>query len=338
MNPAASAFVPEASLPRARFELLTELRIHHPEYALREARRRRKRSQLAPSGKLVLAALDHPARGVTAIGGDALAMGDRYALLARARRVLDDPLLDGVVATSDVLEELLLLAALERSGARSFLDDRVLVGSMNRGGLDGSAFEMEDAFTSLSANRLAELRCEGGKMLCRIDPGDPASGRTVAWCADAISALARRKLAAFVEPLPVKRSAHGYEVQKDTESLVRLCGVASALGESSLHIWLKLPLADGLAHVGNATTLPILLLGGPARENPVEMLRDFARGLHASPRVRGAIIGRNVLFPGKADPLPVCRALTALVHTGAELEQALRLLDETRSGPSAGGG
>jgi hypothetical protein len=44
--------------------------------------------------------------------------------------------------------------------------------------------------------------------------------------------------------------------------------------------------------------------------------------------VRGAIIGRNLLFPGDADPLPMCRALTALVHRDAGLEGALRVMEE----------
>ena len=44
----------------------------------------------------------------------------------------------------------------------------------------------------------------------------------------------------------------------------------------------------------------------------------------ASPRVRGAIIGRNLLFPAAGDPLPMCRALTALVHKRSPLDEALR--------------
>src|SRR5207247_5514172 len=130
----------------------------HPRWVVKEARRRRRRRRLAPDGRLVLVALDHPARGVTDIRGDALAMGDRHQYLARARRVLDDPDLDGVVATPDVLEELLILSHLERKRAgEGFLDRRVLVGSMNRGGLAGTAFEMDDAFTSMTAERIAEL-------------------------------------------------------------------------------------------------------------------------------------------------------------------------------------
>lgn len=319
----------EAVLPAALFEQITELRIHRPEVIKEEVRRRKKRTGLTRDGKLVLLALDHAARGVTQIRQDKLAMGDRHELLARARRILVDPDLDGLVASSDVLDELFFLNYLERKqSGRSFLDGRLLVGSMNRGGIAGTVFEMDDTFTSLTAERLAELRCEGGKMMYRMDPQDPASARTMLSCSEAINALRRRNLAAFLEPQGVLRRADSYEVQKDVATMVRQCGIASALGESSSNLWLKLPYCEGFARVGRATTLPILLLGGPARETVADTLRDYADGLASSSRVRGAIIGRNLLFPAEADPLPMCRALTALVHRNASLSEALRVFEE----------
>jgi hypothetical protein len=324
------SFAPEETLPRATFEEITDVRIEHPRWIEKEAKRRKAPRRLTRDGKLVLLAIDHPARGVTAIRGDALAMGDRYQYLARTRRVLDDPDLDGVVATADLLEELLILSHIERKRAgRGFLDDRVLVGSMNRGGLAGTAFEMDDAFTGIGAERLAELRGQGGKMMYRLEPQEPGSGRTILACAQALNDLRREGLAAFLEPLGVARGARGgYEPAKDAATLVRQCGIAAGLGDSSSHLWLKLPYGDGFDRVCRATTLPILLLGGPARKSPAATLKDFASGLEAGANVRGAIIGRNLLFPGDADPLPMCRALTALVHRGVGLDGALRVLEE----------
>jgi uncharacterized protein len=323
-------FAAEEALPRETFEQITGARVEHARWIEKEAKRRQRPRGLTRDGKLVLLAIDHPARGVTAIRGDALAMGDRYQYLARTRRVLDDPDLDGVVATADLLEELLILSHVERKRmGRGFLDGRVLVGSMNRGGLAGTAFEMDDAFTGIGAERLAELRCQGGKMMYRLDPQDPASGRTILACAQALNDLRREGLAAFLEPLGVARGAGGgYEPAKDAPTLVRQCGIAAGLGDSSAHLWLKLPYGEGFDGVCRATTLPILLLGGPARESPAATLKDFAAGLDAGSNVRGAIIGRNLLFPGEADPLPMCRALTALVHHGVGLDGALRVMDE----------
>jgi hypothetical protein len=323
-------FAAEAFLPVAAFEDITELRIHRPALIEQEARRRKKRRRLTRDGKLVLVALDHPARGVNRIRDEELALGNRYQLLARARAVLADPDLDGVLASSDILDELFFLNYLERrrTGA-GFLDERVLVGSMNRGGLEGTAFELEDSFTAMTAERLAELRCDGGKMLYRLDPSDPASGRTILACAEALNSLRHHRLAAFVEPLEVRREeTAGYHTRKDGAALVRQCGIAAALGESSAHVWLKLPYGDGFATVGHATTLPILLLGGPAREDAASTLRDFAEGLASSSRVRGAIIGRNLLFPSEGHPLAMCRALTGLVHRGIGLDEAVAIAHE----------
>jgi len=156
---AAVRFEYDTYLPAAVFEQITELRIHRPSVIKEEARRRKKRTALTRDGKLVLLALDHAARGVTQIRQDRLAMGDRYELLARARRILADPALDGVVASGDVLEDLFFLNYLERKqSGRSFLDGRLLVGSMNRGGIAGTVFEMDDTFTALTAERVALRR------------------------------------------------------------------------------------------------------------------------------------------------------------------------------------
>jgi hypothetical protein len=321
-------FNPEKSLPPSLFDQITEIRVHHPEIVEREARRRKRRSRLTADGKLALVAADHAGRGVTKIRNDQLAMGDRYQLLARVRRLLEDPGLDGILATSDLIDDLLILSYLERGKkGGGFLDGRVLVGSMNRGGLSGTAFEMDDTFTGMTAEGIARLRCDGGKMLYRLDPQDPASGRTIQACAEAVNALRRHKLPAFVEALEVKRGADGYHTIQDAAALVRHCGIAAALGESSAHVWLKLPYVENFERVCRSTTLPILLLGGPARESPVETLKDFAAGLSSSPRVRGAVIGRNLLFPQDRDPLPMCRALTALIHRGISFDEAVQLLE-----------
>ncbi|MGH9396703.1 MAG: Cgl0159 family (beta/alpha)8-fold protein, partial [Terriglobia bacterium] len=302
-----------------------------PRLVEQEARRRKRRMRLTRDGKLVLVALDHPARGITAIRGDALAMGDRFELLSRARRVLEDRDLDGVLASPDVMEELLLLNYLERRrGGAGFLDGRVLVGSMNRGGIAGTSFEMEDAFTGFSARRLAQLRCDGGKMLWRLDTQDPAAGRTMLACAAAMNELRLCRLPVFLEPLGVAKRDGRYEVQRDAATLVRQCGIAAGMGESSQNVWLKLPCGEDFARVGRSTTLPILLLGGPAREDPAGMVSDFAAGLSASTRVRGAVIGRNLLFPGDQDPLLMSRALTALVHRGARLKEAIAVMSSRK--------
>lgn len=322
------AFDAEAFFPRKLFEAVTELRVEEPERVLQEARLRRRRKRLARNGKLVLVAADHPGRGVTRTGSDSLGMGDRYQYLARILRVLQEPGVDGVMATADVLEELFLVQSLVRQqGGRAFLDDRVLVGCMNRGGLAGAVFEMRDRFTALTPRQLQQLRLDAAKMMVRLDWQNPDSGSTLYDCARALGALERRGLPAFLEPLPVQREDAGYRVLRTAEAFVRTIGIATALGASSRLRWLKIPYVQDYPRVVRATTCPLLMLGGEAAD-PVGLLEDFASGVAAGANVRGVLVGRNVLFPGEADPALMARAVSEIVHEARPASEAARHLQE----------
>ena len=154
---------------------LVRTRVHEPgAVAQAAARRRRPTSLLGPHGRLMMIAADHPARGALRAGDRALAMADRADLLDRLCLALSRPGVNGVLGTPDMLEDLLLLGA---------LDDKVVVGSMNRGGLAGTVFEIDDRFTAYDAASIAAAGFEGGKMLTRIDPEDPATRRVLESCA-----------------------------------------------------------------------------------------------------------------------------------------------------------
>src|SRR5262245_38187504 len=123
-------------LPDAAMARLTETRVADPEYAMRQATVRVRRGRLAPRGRLNLLAADHPARLVTKVAGDNLAMADRRDFLARIVRVLADERIDGLMATMDIIEDLLALDGfLREAGAQPLLDGKLLIASLNRGGL-----------------------------------------------------------------------------------------------------------------------------------------------------------------------------------------------------------
>ena len=46
-------------------------------------------------------------------------------------------------------------------------------------------------------------------------------------------------------------------------------------------------------------------------------------GLRAGANVRGAMIGRNILFPGQGDPLAAALAVNAVVHHSVNPDDAL---------------
>ena len=100
----------------------------------------------------------------------------------------------------------------------------------------------------------------------------------------------------------------------------------AALGDSSHGMWLKLPYCEHYETVARSTTLPILLLGGQAVGDATPLLRQVAAGLAAGPNVRGTLVGRNVLYPGDADPLAVATAIHDLVHNNGTIEAALETI------------
>ncbi len=327
----APLFDPAAFLPADLYRAVTDVRIERPAVVQEEAERRKRRPVPAPQGSLVVLAADHPGRKLLNVKDDLLGMADRQWYLSRILRALSCPGIDGVMGTPDLIEDLFILARLLRErGAGSPLDDRLLVGCMNRGGIKGTVFEMEDAFTAFTVDRLQALRMDGAKFMVRLDPADPASGRTLAACAEAVSLCVRADLMAFLEPLPVKRVRRAYTVQRTAADLAGMVSVGAALGASSLNTWLAVPSCLDLEQVVAATTLPILIIGGEVIGDPGPVLRDLHRAMQAGPSVRGAMMGRNVLFPGADDPRAMAAAVSALVHRRAGLEAADKVMAAER--------
>lgn len=318
-------FCSQKFLPETVIARLVETRVGDPDFALRVAGRRKRRQRLAPDGRLNILAADHPARRVTKVGEDALAMADRRDYLARIMRVLMSERVDGLMATMDILEDLLAIDGFLRdAGGEALLDEKVLIASLNRGGLAGASWEMDDPITGPSPATCEVWRLDGTKLLWRVADGEPGSLKTMLASARAISEANALRLPTFLEPLPVTKGEKGYTVVKTAEALARIAGVASALGDSSRYLWLKLPYCDGYEIVARATTLPILLLGGESAGSPAPFLQQLASALAAGPNVRGALVGRNVLYPGDEDPLAMAAAAGAIIHDGMPVEEAMR--------------
>src|SRR4051794_33292903 len=77
------------------------------------ARRRRPDGALDDAGTAMIVAADHPARNMLGAGRRPLAMADRADLLDRLCVALARPGVTGVLGTPDVVEDLLLLGALD---------------------------------------------------------------------------------------------------------------------------------------------------------------------------------------------------------------------------------
>ena len=277
---------------RDRIKAILDVRARRPQaIAEAAAARRRRTNLLGEDGQIFIIAADHPARGALRAGDRPMAMADRADLLERMSLALSRPGVDGVLGTADVVEDLLLLGALE---------DKVVIGSMNRGGLAGTTFELDDRFTGYDAASIQQMGYDGGKMLFRIDPDDPATPRTMEACARAVSALAERGLMAMVEPFISYRSDGRVRNDLSPEAVIRSITVAAGLGTTSAYTWLKLPVVDDMERVLAASTLPALLLGGEVSADQGAAFEGWRKALQI-PSVHGLVIGRSLLYPPDDD-------------------------------------
>jgi hypothetical protein len=279
-------------VPNVRLKEIVEARVNHPEsIAEAAARRRRPTSLLGEHGKLMMIACDHPARGALRAGDQALAMADRADLLDRLCLALSRPGVNGLLGTADIIEDLLLLDALH---------DKTVIGSMNRGGLAGTSFEIDDRFTAYDAASIVAAGFEGGKMLLRIDPMDAGTVATLEACAKAVSELAQHRIIAMVEPFITHRVDGRVKVELTAEAMIRAMTVTAGLGTTSAYTWLKVPVVDDMERVMAATTLPSLILGGEVAADQDAAMASWRKAL-GLPTVKGLVIGRALLYPPNGD-------------------------------------
>jgi DhnA family fructose-bisphosphate aldolase class Ia len=290
-----------------QFRAVLDVRTRRPGAIVEAARRRQRPTSLFNQhGRLMVIAADHPARGALRAGSRALAMADRVELLDRVCLALSRPGVNGVLGTPDIVEDLLVLGA---------LDGKVVLGSMNRGGLAGTVFEIDDRFTGYDADALAAAGFEGGKMLLRIDPDDPATAATVQACAQAVSELAERRLVAMVEPFIAHRVDGRVRIDLSPEATIRAMTVAAGLGRTSAYTWLKVPVVDDMERVMAATTLPAVLLGGEVSAAQDAAFESWRKALKL-PTVQGLVIGRSLLYPPDDDVAAAVDTAVGLLQEG----------------------
>jgi DhnA family fructose-bisphosphate aldolase class Ia len=283
---------------------LNEIRSRDPGRIKRLLLARRKRELFGPDGKLMIIACDHPARGALSTAGKPTAMASRSDLIDRLVTALTRPGVDGLLATADIAEDLLLLGVLEQ---------KLVFASMNRGGLQGSVFEMDDRNTGYDVRGTVDAGFEGAKMLLRIDLEDPGTVATLQQCGQAITELNRAELIAMVEPFMSSRFDGKIVNDLSPDAVIKSVHIAQGLGASSAYTWMKLPVVHEMERVMDATTLPTLLLGGDPEGAPDETYAAWEAAL-ALPSVRGLVVGRTMLYPTDDDVANAVDTAASLVR------------------------
>jgi DhnA family fructose-bisphosphate aldolase class Ia len=283
---------------------LNEIRSRDPERIVRLLAARRRRELLGPDGKLMIIACDHPARGALSAAGRATAMASRTDLLDRLVTALTRPGVDGLLATAEIAEDLLMLGVLE---------EKLVFASMNRGGLQGAVFEMDDRNTGYDIRGTIDAGFEGAKMLLRIDLEDAGTVATLERCGQAITDLNRAKLIAMVEPFMSSRFGGKIVNDLSPDAVIKSVHIAQGLGASSAYTWMKLPVVHEMERVMDATTLPTLLLGGDPESAPDETYAQWQAAL-ALPSVRGLVLGRTMLYPADDDVVKAVDTAVSIVR------------------------
>jgi DhnA family fructose-bisphosphate aldolase class Ia len=291
-------------LTASDFARLREVRSRRPHEIVEALRARTRREILGEDDRMFIVAADHPARGALAVGPDATAMADRYDLLDRLATALSRPGVDGVLGTPDIIDDL---------AALGLLVGKVVVGSMNRGGLRSASFEMDDRFTGYDVQSLIDSRLDFAKTLMRINFDDEGTSATLEATARAVTQAAAARLPIMLEPF-VSEWKDGHVVNDLTpDAVIRSIAIAAGLGGSSAYTWMKLPVVADMERVMAATTMPTVLLGGDSPDDPDETFAAWEEAL-SLPGVRGLTAGRTLLYPPDGDVAAAVDIAARLVH------------------------
>ena len=246
-----------------------------------------------PTPALILAA-DHRARAVLTTENWAEFTG----ALARAL-----PFCDGILATAEPL------TSLAAAGHVTALHRTYL--SINRTGLAGSVFELDDRLVA-SVPRAASDGWTGIKHMTRIDFGDPYTPSALELLGQVLEQARAAGLEALIEPLVW----HQGRVQRDTDAVVLASVIAHDLGAPVIKV--PVPAAPAgterqraVARVVASVGVPVLFLGGPlteaGRDRVLDEVRDVMEGGGA-----GMAMGRTLYQD--PDPAEMAGLVDALVH------------------------
>lgn len=286
-----------------RLASLRETRARLPELVRNRHASRHRRPVAGHDGRLLLIEVDGPASARLAVADDPTGLADRGELLFRLVTALEHRGVDGVIASADIIDDLLLLEVLE---------DRLAIGSMNHGGLGDSTIALEGRFIGYDADTVILSHLDGGKMDLRLDPLDAATSRVVEACGHAVTALATGGVLALVAPSWGHRVDAAWVTDLSPDALIRAVDVGAGLGGRSQFTWLVVPAIDELGRVLAATTLPSLLLPGAEGIGDARLPE-----LLSLPGIRGMVVPGEMLYPADGDVVAVIDRAVRLVHEQA---------------------
>jgi DhnA family fructose-bisphosphate aldolase class Ia len=247
----------------------------------------------AADGRSVVLAADHRARGIVTV--------ERYADYVEALEAAV-PACDAVMASAQPLADLV------KRGQVLARHSTLL--SINRTGLAGTAFELDDRVVT-SVERASALGYSGIKLMTRIDRTDAGGAAQLEMLGRVLDECHRRSMEALIEPLTWTDGA----MDRTVDGIIWSAVVAHDLGAPVL----KVPVPDvtpgaarsaAVARIVAAVGVPVLFLGGPKKPDR-DVILDEVRDVIAGGG-QGMAIGRAVYQD--PDPGDMAKRIAALVH------------------------
>lgn len=248
-------------------------------------------------GPAVILAADHRARGVMTIETYSSYLGAVRAALSHC---------DGVLASVQPLGN---LAPAITATQRTYL-------SLNRTGLAGTAFELDDRLVTTVARAVADGHT-GVKHMTRIDRDDPVSARAIELLGNVLEECRTAGIEALVEAV----TWTGGKMARDPDSIVYAAVIANDMGAPVL----KVPVPDvgpgperveAVARIVSSVGVPVLFLGGPRMDSgDVPAYRDALLaevGDVVTGGAAGLAIGRALILD--PDPALIAKQVADVVH------------------------
>jgi DhnA family fructose-bisphosphate aldolase class Ia len=261
-------------------------------------------------GPTLILAADHRARGVITIEPYSAYLGALRAALAHC---------DGILAS---VQPLAHLAGTLKDRQRTYL-------SLNRSGLAGTPFELDDRLVTTVA-RAVTMRYSGIKHMTRIDRSDLRTSGALELLGKVLEETRLAGVEALIEAVTWRDGG----MARDTDSIAFAAVVAHDMGAPLLKV--PVPEAEpgrarveAVARIVSAVGVPVLFLGGPRPTGSAASAGYVAAGgLEDSAPIRNAVLSevRDVMTGGAAglaigrslyldpDPREMARQVAEVVH------------------------
>lgn len=258
-------------------------------------------------GRALIIAADHRQRGIQGGLENFKSLTERmYVALGHA---------DAIVTTKEPMAT--LISSHPESGRKGLLL------SLNRAGLGGSVFEVDDRPVNSPA-MASRWGLDGTKFLLRIDPANPHTASQLETCGKLCEECDSLELPMIIEPLFCRESEGKLTVDTSPERVRYAAIIANDYSVPAI----KIPYPKGSTRskrrrdfrdIVASVSSRVLILGG-SRTRIDQVLAQAEDSVREGGS--GVVIGRNILLHER--PEMVTSALNMIIHDDFDAETALR--------------